>query len=87
MASRRQNYIRKPELACWKSEGKFWYAERAELEAAVMASKRTEEDIKKRMGVGYHHLADALNGKRLDQFEVSHVEWGIVPEKGGTLFR
>ena len=80
MPRRRCNYIRKPELACWKAEGEHWYAERADLEAAITASKRTEEDIKKKMGVGYHHLEDALNGKRLDHFEVGHVEWGIVPD-------
>jgi hypothetical protein len=83
MVRRRHDQQPKLKLAIWKSEGKLWFADKSGLEAAVGSSGRTALDINKRMGAGYSHLQEALQGKGLTIWEASHVEWGVIPD-GGT---
>jgi hypothetical protein len=78
--SRRSDYKPKFEMPFWKADGKFWYAEKGDLEAAIKRSCRTEEDLTKRLGAGFHYLKDLLDGKRLDNWAILHVEFGIKPE-------
>ena len=79
--ARRRNPARPPiKLSLWKKDGDLWFAERADLEAAVLQSGRSESDIKRQMGVGYSHLLDALEGKRIDGWAAAHIEWGIRSE-------
>ena len=78
--SRRCNYKPEFKFSIWKPDGKFWYVDRADMEAAIRRSCRDEDDLLKRLGAGYHYLEDLLNGKRLDKWSILHVEWGITPE-------
>ena len=80
MSRRNNDFLKKPEMPFWMPDGNLWYAEKSDLEAAIVRSQRTTDDIQRRMGVGYHHLEDALNGKRLDKFAASHVEWEIFAD-------
>lgn len=67
-------------FAFWRSEGKHWYAERSDLEAAIRSSEHSEEALKRRLGAGYNELLQAMDGKRLTGWTVSHIEWGLGPE-------
>lgn len=78
--ARRYDYVPKFEMSFWKPDGKLWYAERADLEAALQRSCRTEDDLIKRLGAGFHYIQDLLEGKRLEKSAIMHVEWGIKPE-------
>lgn len=64
----------------WKADGKFWYADKVDIASAISRSKRSDADIRARLGAGYCHLVEALHGKRLDGWSVVHVEWGLTPE-------
>lgn len=78
---RRRNPTPPPiRMPFWKKDGKLWYAERADLVTAIAKAERSEEDIKRIMGVGYIHLLDALDGKRIEGWSVVHIETGIRPE-------
>jgi hypothetical protein len=64
----------------WKQDGKRWFAEKADLLKAIEASGRAEEQLKSKLGAGYAELLEALEGKRLEGWTVSHIEWGLTPE-------
>lgn len=67
------------QLSIWRKEGQFYSCDRAELEKAMADSEIPPELIASRMGQGFHHLADALAGKRLDRWSVAHIETGLAP--------
>lgn len=80
MATRRNKAEPPVKMAFWKKDGKLWYADAEDLKAAIRISDRSDDEIKKRMGVGHRHLIDALEGKRIDGWAVAHIEWGIIHE-------
>lgn len=68
-------------LSIWKADGKLWFAEAADLKAAIDSSGVDEIQIQKRMGHGYHYIQDILDGKRIDGWAIVHIEYGISNEK------
>jgi hypothetical protein len=64
-------------LNFWKRDGKLWFAEPADLEAVIKQSGLSDKEIQKRMGAGYKYIQEVLDGKRIDGWAVSHIEWGI----------
>lgn len=71
----------------WKKDGELWYAERADLEAAIQASGHSDDNLRRKLGAGYAELREALNGKRLGGWSVSHLEWGLTPDSDHPAFR
>ena len=67
-------------MSLWKKDGDLWYAERADLEAAIAASGHSEDILRRKLGAGYSELQEALRGKRLGGWTISHLEWGLTPE-------
>jgi len=72
-------------LGIWQKEGKLYWCERAALEKAVAQSGVPEHLIASRMGHGFHHLAEALEGRRLDRWAVAHIETGLAPVRDNEL--
>ena len=80
MASRPRTVAPQFHYKFWKIEGKhLYFCDRADLEGAIRESGVPEHLIHSRMGAGYHYIADALNGVRLDRWAISHIETGISP--------
>ena len=77
---RRSNSKPKITLPFWKQDGRLWYVEAADLETAIKASGHSEAILRRRLGAGFEELQNALMGKRLDGWTVSHIEWGLMPE-------
>jgi hypothetical protein len=73
----------------WTESEGFFTAEKSRLEAILKACGATDEEIQRRMGHGYDLLGCALDGVRLTQYEVQHVEWGIrgssAPAAGNSM--
>ena len=80
MASKRNKAKPPIKMPFWKKDGDLWYAERAELEAAIQTAGHSEENLKRKLGAGYGELLEALKGKRLSGWSVSHLEWGLTPD-------
>lgn len=78
---RRVNHTPKPELSIWKQEGKLYRADPKELLTEIDKHQVPMDEMKRRMGHGFHYVADALEGKALDIWAVKHIELGILPEK------
>lgn len=66
----------------WKRDGDYFTCEKLDLEAAIAAGGIPEATMRSRMGYGFDLLRKALQGMRLTQYEVQHVEHGIreLPE-------
>jgi len=45
--------------------------------AAIESFGVSVDDIKNRMGNGYIHIQEVLDGKRIDGWAASHIEFGI----------
>lgn len=73
------------EAPFWRKDGELYYAKRSDLESAIRASGHSEEALKRRLGAGYAELEAALEGKRISGWSVSHIEWGLKPEKDRLL--
>jgi hypothetical protein len=67
-------------MAFWKPNGKLWYAVVADLENAIRISGHSDAILRNRLGAGYHYTQDILDGKRIDGWAVSHIEWGLPPQ-------
>lgn len=78
--ARRSSYDWSPEFTFWKRDGRQWYCEKADLEAAIAASDVTEEHQRRRMGQGFGLIARALAGERLTYFQVSMIEYSLKPD-------
>ena len=65
-------------LSIWRIVDGKYFADKAELEKVVVASGRSEDELRRRLGAGYSHLVRALEGQGLGIWEVSHVEWGVA---------
>ena len=78
---RRNRFKPVPKLSFWIVEGDLFFADKEGLEKALSESGNSQDTIRKRMGFGYHHLVDALNGKGLSCWAANHVEWGLQPEE------
>lgn len=82
----RRNKAKPPiKLPFWKKDGDLWFADPADLQNAIVSSGLPIETIQKRMGVGYGHIQEVLDGKRIDGWAVTHIEWGISPEKSAPI--
>lgn len=68
----------------WKQDGKLWYANPADLKVIIEKSGLSTATIQKRMGVGYKHIQEILDGKHVDGWAVSHIEWGLNTEPVST---
>lgn len=79
----RRRCDQKPNLkySFWRQEGKLWFADPIALQEALEKSGHSEAVIKKRMGVGYRHLQEALAGQGVNVWGANHIEWGLNPEK------
>lgn len=66
-------------MSFWKRDGKRWYVEPTDLQAAIKNSGISDEVLRHRLGAGYRHLQEALEGKRIDGWTVTHIEWGLKP--------
>ncbi len=78
--ARRHDQKLKLKLNIWRSEGKLWFADSAQLAVAIENSGFSETEIKKRMGAGSGHLESARLGKGLTIWEANHLEWGLIPD-------
>ena len=67
----------KLELPLWKRDGSMYFVDPPELQIAIRNSQNSDEVIRKRMGYGYRHIEEALQGKRIDEWAASHIEWGL----------
>lgn len=45
-------------MSLWKKDGDLWYAERADLEAAIAASGHSEDILRRKLGAGYSELQE-----------------------------
>lgn len=81
MTKRYRHKIPKPELNFWHQDGTFWVADRSGMEAFIVASGYSEEDLKRRLGAAYSELFEALNGKPLSAWSAVFIEHGISPQK------
>lgn len=77
MPRKRQDEIPKPKLSIWMQDGKRWKVNRSDLLEAIKSSSKSDLEIQNRMGRGYHHIAEALDGKSLDIWGLKHIEWGL----------
>lgn len=67
------------QLPIWKLVQNQYFADKGELEKAIAASGRSEAELKRKLGAGFLNLDRALSGEPLSVWEVSHIEWGIIP--------
>ncbi|MGZ3711028.1 MAG: hypothetical protein ACXVBE_04695 [Bdellovibrionota bacterium] len=81
MSPRNRHKIPSPELNFWRQEGAFWIAEREGMEAFIVASGYSEEELKRRLGASYSELFEALNGKPLSAWTAVFIERGISRQK------
>jgi hypothetical protein len=82
----------KIELPFWKKDGNLWYADPTDIELAVIKCGLDEDGLRRRLGAGYHYLAEAMQGKRFDGWTASHLDWALAntpyvsPPRYGSIF-
>lgn len=69
------------ELPFWQIKGKLYFADRTAIEDQIKKVGRTQDEIKRRMGFGYSHLQNLLDGKGIDMWAAAHVETGIKEDR------
>lgn len=76
----RKRHDRKPNLKLgnWRIEGNKYTINNGDLKEAIKVSGLSDDEIHKRMGVGYFHLTEALNGTPIDICAAAHIEWGLT---------
>ena len=74
-------YINPPvfRLPIWIMKHQLFYAKKSDLEDAIKKSGNSTECIITRMGLSYHLLLDALEGKLLDKYAIKDIEHGLIP--------
>lgn len=65
-------------LSIWKRDGKLYFVEKDDFLSAIINGGKSEEEIKREMQFGFHHIQDLLDGKRIDVWSASFVEYGIL---------
>lgn len=78
MTKSRTNRLSQPKSDIWKIEKQSTYkANIRALMDAVMSSQKSYAEIERRMGHGYYLLQQALEGRRMSESEVLHIENGL----------
>ena len=68
----------KLKLSIWKKVDNLYYVEPDDLFAAIADGGTNEEERRKRMGVGFKHIQELIDGEHLDIYTISFVENGIM---------
>lgn len=74
---RRVNYTPKPQLDCWIKAGALYRADTDKLRALIAERGIQEEEIRRKMGHGFHYLKEALDGQELNINAIQMIEYGI----------
>jgi hypothetical protein len=76
-------FRRKPNLYLpfWRTDGRTFYAEPADLQDAIEASGQTPDEITSRLGPGRVYLQSLLQGGKISLQAALLVEWGLTPRE------
>jgi len=64
----------------WRREGRLWFASIKDLNQAILSSKYSVFELKRRMGAYYELLLRAKRGEGLSDCEVAQIEYGLAPD-------